>query len=124
VACTIMTVNTTNRHDNSVCPYFPYFPIFAHPSPRFPLACQSVSRYCCTDPSGLPSFESTDFAFSQSYQGSQMVFHSHFIAIAQNSGRMYVGGPSGHDISLVIFATGKLHAGTVRSNASAFVPRA
>ncbi len=28
VACTIMTANSTNRHDNSVCPYFPYFPIF------------------------------------------------------------------------------------------------
>jgi hypothetical protein len=22
VACTIMTANTTNRHDNSICPYF------------------------------------------------------------------------------------------------------
>jgi hypothetical protein len=101
---------------------WPYFPIFAHPSPRFPLACQSVSRYYWDKPSGLPPFGSTDFAFSQSYQGSQMIFHSHFIAIAQISGKMYVGGPSGHDNSLVVFATGKLHAGTVRSNASAFVP--
>jgi len=28
-ACTIMTANSTNRHDNSVCPYFPFLPLQA-----------------------------------------------------------------------------------------------
>jgi hypothetical protein len=33
VVCTIMTVGTTNRHDNSVCPYSPIF--FLNPCSAF-----------------------------------------------------------------------------------------
>jgi len=48
VVCTIMTANTTNRYDNSVCPYFPAVSIFVTLSGR------AMDRADCSRVRGAP----------------------------------------------------------------------